>query len=166
MHSGKAGGFTLVELMIVLVLLGIIATIAVPNFTGLIRDNQVLAQAEELNSLMQYARSESVIRRRTISVNLDTTQRQASVVIPGPGEEPDTSLRTASFTGSNNISFASSHPQITYRPNGTSTVGNYRATFCRDSSVETGYLLTVVGSGRTILHPKGRNENGASLGGC
>ena len=165
MHSGKAGGFTLVELMVVLVLLGIIATIAVPNFTGLMRDNQVLAQAEELNSLMQYARSESVIRRRTISVNLDTTQRQASVVIPGPGDEQDTPLRTATFTG-NNISFASSHPQITYRPNGTSTVGNYRAIFCRDNSAETGYLLTVVGSGRTILFPKGRNENGNSLGGC
>ena len=52
-------GFTLVELMITIALLGVVATIAVPNFVQFIRNNQVQAKADELKTFLQYARGQA-----------------------------------------------------------------------------------------------------------
>lgn len=69
-------GFTLVELMIVVALVAITATIAVPNFNNLIQNNRVQSQAEDLNALFQYARSESAIRKRSVTVSIDEANRR------------------------------------------------------------------------------------------
>ncbi|MFN3581509.1 MAG: GspH/FimT family pseudopilin [Pseudomonas sp.] len=159
MRTGHARGFTLVELMIVLVLLAIIAFIAIPNFVGLIRDNQVQAQAEEMNAMLQYARSEALIRRRPVNVQIDTASGKVDVLAGAQ------TLRSATLAAAN-VTFSASHPLIAYRPNGTSTIGDFRATFCRDSLGERGYVISVVNSGRSTLHPQGRSEDGTSLGGC
>lgn len=75
MHSpSRQRGFTIVELMIVLALLGIIAAIAVPNFTQFIRNNQVQAKAEEVHALLQYARAQAVATRKGYAVNFQNWQ--------------------------------------------------------------------------------------------
>ena len=79
MRTGHASGFTLIELMVVVALLSVLAFLAVPNLFSLIRDNQVQAQAEEMNAMLQYARSESVIRRRQVDVNIDTATGEVDV---------------------------------------------------------------------------------------
>lgn len=57
-----AQGFTLIEMLVVVALLGIFLAIAAPSFAGLIRSNKVQAAADELVTVLQYARSEAITR--------------------------------------------------------------------------------------------------------
>lgn len=61
-------GLTLIELMVVVVLLGITAAIAVPNFGRMIDTNQHAAAANDFSGLLQYARSEAIRRSNSVAV--------------------------------------------------------------------------------------------------
>ncbi len=63
----KQRGFTLVELMIVVILIGIVAVIGIPNLTSVVRANQVTTQANGLVSAMQLARTEAIRRGVPVS---------------------------------------------------------------------------------------------------
>ncbi len=69
--SGKHAeyqGFTLIELMIVVVLIAVIAAIAAPSFANMIRDNRLTTQANNLLASLQLARSEAVSRGVQVTV--------------------------------------------------------------------------------------------------
>ena len=61
-------GFTLIELMITLMVMGVVIFIAVPNFADLIRNNRITTSSNELVIAMQIARSEAVKRSDEVSV--------------------------------------------------------------------------------------------------
>ena len=63
----KARGFTLVELMVTVAVLGILAVIAVPSMTGMINNSRVRGQSEEITAALQLARSEAVRRNQRIT---------------------------------------------------------------------------------------------------
>ncbi|MFO7787300.1 MAG: GspH/FimT family protein [Halospina sp.] len=54
------GGFTLVELMIVIALLAVIAAVAVPGFQTLVENNQVTSTTNRLVGALNFARSEAL----------------------------------------------------------------------------------------------------------
>lgn len=58
----KNQGFSLIELMIGLVILGILVTAGFPAFNTYIQNNRVLASAESFNNMVQLARAEAVRR--------------------------------------------------------------------------------------------------------
>lgn len=64
----KLRGFTLVELMITLVIAVILLTIAVPSFITTIQNNRATAQANELVTALNLARSEAAKRGDSVSV--------------------------------------------------------------------------------------------------
>lgn len=154
-------GFTLVELMVVLAILAIVAFIAVPNFATLVRDNRVEAQAEELNSLFQYARSEAVIRRVDTFVNINSTTGEVEVCTVSASDSSCETIRSSTLEPS---SLQVSGNQLRYRFNGTAA--SFRAMLCMDGDPSRARLLTVAASGSTTLHNKGKDESGNTLGDC
>jgi type IV fimbrial biogenesis protein FimT len=56
----RTRGFTLIELMMSIFVLGILTALAVPSFTGMINRNRLASQANELLGGIQYARTEAI----------------------------------------------------------------------------------------------------------
>ncbi len=66
--SAQQAGFTLIELMIVIILVAIFITVGVPSFQNLVSDNRLVTQANRLVSSLQFARSEALKLRTPVSV--------------------------------------------------------------------------------------------------
>ena len=60
--SAAQAGFTLIELMMVLVLVAILLGVAGPSFQDSLQRNRMLSTVNEMSSAMSFARAEAVIR--------------------------------------------------------------------------------------------------------
>ena len=61
-------GFTLTELMVVVAVVGVLATIAVPSFQSLVQSQRVKAASFELFSSLNLARSEAIKRNGNVTL--------------------------------------------------------------------------------------------------
>jgi type IV fimbrial biogenesis protein FimT len=66
MRSGA--GFTLLELMVAIGITAILATVAVPSFTSMMRNNRSASEANAALSVFTLARSEAIKRNRPVIV--------------------------------------------------------------------------------------------------
>lgn len=64
----------MIELMIVLAIAAILATVAVPGFRSLIQNNRLATQANELTGTLNFARGESVKRGHRVTVCASSDQ--------------------------------------------------------------------------------------------
>lgn len=69
MSSRSNAGFTLLELLITLTLIGIIAVFAVPSFAQLIANSRITSTTNDVIGVLNYARAEAVKRGRTVEVS-------------------------------------------------------------------------------------------------
>lgn len=102
-HSSTISGFTLLELMVAITVLGVMATLAVPMITDLIRNNRVISQNNELVAMLSFARNESIRRNDSVTVELTSTANGWSGEVKDPagtGADPCTAtgaLRCAEY---------------------------------------------------------------------
>jgi type IV fimbrial biogenesis protein FimT len=65
-------GFTLIELIIALVIIGILVTLSVPTFNSFIQSYRISANSDQLYYYLQYARSEAIKRNANVYVSFNT----------------------------------------------------------------------------------------------
>lgn len=133
-------GFTLIELMIVVVLLGIFASIAMPAFTGLIENNRVQSSASELYGLMQAARSDAVTRRAPVTLSKPANSTRW---IAQQGGE---TTRSVDFPSS--VTATSATSSIVFNPDGSAA--NATITVA-SSGVDDSYTVAVQPSGNISM---------------
>ena len=68
----KSFGFSLVELMVGIVIVGILVTLAMPSFQDVLRNSEVRNAAESITNGLQRARAEAVARNAKVQFVLGT----------------------------------------------------------------------------------------------
>jgi prepilin-type N-terminal cleavage/methylation domain-containing protein len=64
----KSRGFTLLELVVVILIAAVLAALAVPSFRTAIQNHRARSATENLQSALDYARAEAVLRATYVSV--------------------------------------------------------------------------------------------------
>jgi general secretion pathway protein H len=67
-YQRPTAGFTLIEVMLVILLIGLLATTVVINFTGESRDKKLDAQMEKLQQLVQIASESAMLKQQELGL--------------------------------------------------------------------------------------------------
>ncbi|MDH5835545.1 GspH/FimT family pseudopilin [Luteimonas kalidii] len=67
-RASRPGGFTLIELMVTVAVIGILAVVGVPAMAGLVNANRITAANENLTAALQLARAEAIRRGASVEV--------------------------------------------------------------------------------------------------
>ena len=71
--TSRIVGFTLLELVITVALIGLLAAIGIPSFKGSLRSNRLTTSANEFISAINLARSEAIKRNQSVSIRKSST---------------------------------------------------------------------------------------------
>jgi type IV fimbrial biogenesis protein FimT len=169
-------GFTLVELMLALVVAAILLSVAIPSFTGIVRDNRMASAVNALSGAIHLARTEAI--RRNTRVTLCKSNDGSSCANNGSWEQGwivfaedgntagntygardanETILRIQDSIG-NNITMAGSSGNvsslISFLPDGI-PVQNGNIKVCDSRTGNVGRELQLIASGRLRVKKQG-----------
>jgi type IV fimbrial biogenesis protein FimT len=134
-----ARGFTLIELMVVITVLGIVSMLAGPSFTGGFARNHLKGAAGEAYADMQFARSEAVQGNTVVNVAFSASGYQITRGVQV--------VKNVSFGGNVAVA-AGSTMTVNFDPvRGTAVVANGPLTLSH-ASINTQLRLTVSTLGR------------------
>lgn len=81
MQSKRLLGFTLIEVLVVVALLGIVTALAAPGFANLVQSNRVQAAAGELQRALYFARTEAMSRGVNVTLTASSADGWAGAVV-------------------------------------------------------------------------------------
>lgn len=98
-----AKGFSLIELLVTVSLVGILAAIAIPNFTSSIQSNKADTEVSDLQRALNYARLEAINRGVTVRIAPSSGTAwtgDLQVYLASDTKTPPTALRTVAAMSS------------------------------------------------------------------
>lgn len=110
------GGFTLIEILLVLMIIGIVTAVVAPGFARSIRGNRLRTAARSVVMAGRYARSMAVLEQKAMDVSFDIDAATVSV-----GDKLKTKLegvRVEYVEMKNEEIFMNGVCLVTYRSNG------------------------------------------------
>jgi len=142
----KIQGFTLVELLVTVTLVGIIAAYAVPAFQDTIARSKVTATANSLAGALNYARGEAIDSGQQIAVRPKTSGTDGWEIVQDPTGTP-VIIKEFQLTSST-VTISTSLTDVTYEPTGFRTAGSVQDDLLiEDSSTSTSRRVCVSLSG-------------------
>ncbi len=95
---GKGPGFTLIELMVTVTVLGVLLSLAAPSFTTLIANNRITTETNELMGAFNLARAEAIRRAQPVTVRSSDNDNYAKGWNVFPDANGDGSAASATDT--------------------------------------------------------------------
>ncbi len=141
-------GVTLTEVMIVIVIIGISSTIAIPNIQSMLANNQITAKTNDLVGSIRYIKNESITRpsKKLKIQKLSTTWGEGWII---RNTTDNKTLKTFSYEDQVLINLSSTQTDISFRSRGRAKA-DYDIYICsrkhpqgRHIKIKTnGYILT------------------------
>jgi type IV fimbrial biogenesis protein FimU len=150
-----SAGFTVVELMIVVFVVAIFASIALPSFSTAITNSRLQSASNELTSLIQFARSAAVQNNQNMNLCLSS-----GVWSVRKSCTDSSAVVLRSFTPPTGVTIAASVSTLTFRSNGTAS-GAASLIACSNGAAASGYKMSVQASGFVRLYPQGKDGSSA-----
>ncbi|PWU29592.1 pilus assembly protein FimT [Pseudomonas sp. RW407] len=146
--AGGQRAFTLIELMVVVALVAIFASIAVPAFGSLIESSRVKSSASALYRLFQGARADAVSTRTAMSLCQNGSAYEWLLVRAGSCASLDASLVAQRLSLPSSIGVTSSVSGLTFRADGSAAVASLSLSGSKSGS---SYSIKVAASGYMSL---------------
>lgn len=136
----KQAGFTLLEVVIVVAIIGILATVAVPSFMGWTPGYKLKSAVMDLTSSLQYARMRAIKEDRNCSVTFDKTAGTCDLACLG---------KTIDLSDySTSVEFSSVSPAtFDFTPRGMTDAGGICEIFLADSQASQTYRIRIMPTG-------------------
>lgn len=134
MSKRRSQGFTLVEMMITVIILGVLTAVAIPSFTSLVASQKVKTTASSLQAFLNVTRTEALKRNSSVTLSPNTTGQWSSgwkITDPSSGStlkttSPVTNINITGpssviYQGSGRVKLASGVTSSTFKFSSTST---------------------------------------------
>lgn len=160
-HALKQDAFSLIELLIILVLLGIGLSWATPALKQLLQQNQDKAVQQLLLSHLHQARMQAIIHQKTHTLcgssdglSCDGHWDKHWIILKGDSSYPN---RVHQVNTHNKLCWRGLTNSIRFQPNGTAPASNGSFTLCRQQHIAWRLVLNNQGRIRSSDEPPSTN---------
>lgn len=83
----RDAGFTLLEVILVLVLMAVVAGISIPYFAGALKGMKLTTAAREIERATRFSRSMAILREETLTMGIDASISPMTLFVGAPKEQ-------------------------------------------------------------------------------